>query len=128
MPESAAWVSTIVLPILLIVLWCAWWLWCVNWKKAWPILSEGGWVPVVLLMFIVALAWSRISPATCRCLGFPIANFFWQLIGVTGLTLLALFSGWVQGRLDWTPAAVSFEPPAHEHGHGHGHHHHGGHH
>jgi hypothetical protein len=124
MPELPTWVSQILLPLVLLALWCAWWLWCVNWQKAWPVLSEGGWVPLVLLVLVVALAWSSISPSTCRCLGFPIANFLWQLIGVTGLTLLMLFCGWVQGRLGWTPAEVSFEPPPPEHGHGH----HGAHH
>ena len=115
----------VVLPV---GLWCAWWLWCVNWKKAGPVLAAGGWLPVVLLMFISALAWSRISPATFNWLGFPIANGLWQLGIVTGLTLLAFFCGWVQGRLGWTPAEVSFEPPAPEHGHGHGHHGHQAHH
>jgi hypothetical protein len=119
MPVSSNWL--ILIPI---VAWCAWWLWCVNWKKAGPVLSEGGWMPVVLLMVMVALAWSRISASSCKCLGITIGNFFWQLGAVIGLTLLALFCGWVQGRLEWTPEEVSFEPPAHEHGHGH----HGGHH
>jgi hypothetical protein len=109
------------------LLWCAWWLFCVNWKKAWLVLAAGGWVPVVLLMAIVALAWSRISGAPCNCLGFTIANFYWQSLAVIGLTLLALFCGWAQGRLDWTPAEVSFDPPP-EHGHDHGQHHDGGHH
>jgi hypothetical protein len=124
MPESLAWLPGVLFPLLLLVLWCAWWLGCVNWKNAWPVLAEGGWMPVVLLMLMVALGWSRISRSTCNCLGFPIANFFWQLLGVTGITLLALLCGWLQSRLGWTPAEVSFEPPPQEHGHGH----HGAHH
>jgi hypothetical protein len=122
MPESLAWLPGVLLQLLPVGLWCAWWLWCVNWKKAWPVLAEGGWVPVVLIMVVAALAWSRIWPMTCNCLGFPIPNFFWQLGGVVSLTLLALFCGWVQGRLDWTPNEVSFDPPAQEHGHHGGHH------
>ncbi len=111
----------IALVLLPIGLWCAWWLWCVNWKKAGPVLAAGGWVPIALLVFIVSVAWSRIFPATYTILGFPLPNFFWQLGCVIGLTLLALFCGWVQGRLGLTPAEVSFEPPAVDHGH-HGHH------
>ena len=80
---------------------------------------------VVLLMFIAALSWSAIFPASCRCLGFPLPNFWWQLVAVGALTVAALFCGWLQDRLGWTPAEVSFDPPApaHDHhGHGHGHH------
>ena len=119
MPESLASVTDVLLHLLPGGLWCVWWLFCVNWKKTWPVLSQGGWMPVVLLMVVTALAWSRIFPSTCNCLGFPIANFLWQLLEVIGFTLLALFCGWVQGRLGWLPPEVHFEPPAHHHGHGH---------
>ncbi len=130
MPESLALTLGVLLHLLPGGLWCAWWLWCVNWKKAWPMLAEGGWMPVVLLMFISALAWSRIFPATFTGLGFPITNFVWQSGCVIALTLIALFCGWVQGQLGWTPEEISFEPPPTEHGHGHhghGHHAHGHH-
>jgi hypothetical protein len=112
------------LPLLPGLLWCLWWLCCVNWKPAWPVLARGGWTVIVLLVFSTALAWSAISPSTCNCLGFPMPNFWWQLGGTTSLALLALFCGWVQGQLGWTPPEVSFDPPAEEHGQGHGHAHH----
>jgi hypothetical protein len=111
MPESLAF----------IFVWCVWWLLCVNWKTTWPVLAHGGWAPVVLLVLVVALGWSRLSLASCNCLGFPIPNFLWQLLAVTGLVLLALFCGWLQGLLGWTPAEVSFDPPPPEPGH-HAHH------
>jgi hypothetical protein len=76
-------------------------------------------------MFIVSLAWSRIDPEPSTRLSFTIPNFLWQLLAVTGLVLLALFCGWVQDKLHWTPAEVSFDPPPPEAGHGHhGHGHH----
>jgi hypothetical protein len=103
-------------------LWCAWWLWTPDWKKVWPVLAAGAWVPVVLLMVLSALAWSMISPSSCNCLGFvTLPNFWWQLGSVSALTVLALFCGWLQGQLGWTPAEVEIEPPAAEPGHGHGH-------
>jgi hypothetical protein len=123
MPETLAGAPGILLPLVLLALWCSWWLFCVNWKKAGPVLAEGGWVGVVLLALLSALAWSRISPRPWDRLGFPIANFIWQLGAVAGLALLALFCGWVQGKLGWAPPEVSFEPPPPEHGHR-GHHHH----
>ena len=42
-------------------LWSAWWLFAVNWRKAWPMLAEGGWVPVVLLMIVASFAWATQS-------------------------------------------------------------------
>jgi hypothetical protein len=108
------------LPLLPVLLWCAWWLWAVNWKKAWPVLAAGAWVPVVLLVFLVSLAWSRVSREACDCLGFvTISTFWWRLGVVGGLTALALFCGWLQGVLGWTPREVSFDPPAPTQGHGH---------
>lgn len=102
-------------------LWCAWFLWGVNWKRAWPMLTGGGWLPVVLLVGTSALVWSQIFPTTCRCLGVAIPNFWWQLGACSALVVVALFCGWVQEQLNWAPAEVSFDPPASEHGHGHDH-------
>jgi hypothetical protein len=103
---------------ILVGVWCAWWLFCVNWKAAWPILARGGWVVVVLFVITAALAWSAIVP-TCDCLGFPMPAFWWELGSTASLALLALFCGWLQGRIGWLPPEVSFEPPAETHAHGH---------
>lgn len=99
-------------------LWCAWWLWCVNWKKAWPALAAGGWAVVVLLVFVSALAWSATFPVDSRrFLGVPLPGFWYHLVACSALALVALFCGWVQDRMGWAPAEVSFDPPAQEHGH-----------
>jgi hypothetical protein len=114
-----------VLLVALLVVWVAWWLLAVNWKSLWPTLAEGAWVPGVLIVLVSALVWSRVAPADCTCLGFmTIPNFWWQLADVSLLFSLALFCGWLQGYLGWTPEAVSFEPAPIAHGHGH-HHEHG---
>ncbi len=110
MGEWLTWLLTASLPWLPAGLWCAWWLWGVNWKHAWHVLSGGGWVGVLLLTFLSALAWSRVFPR-------PVANFWWHLGASTGLVLAALFCGWLQGVLGWQPAEVSFDPPADDHGH-----------
>ena len=107
-------------------LWCVWWLFAVNWSKAWPVLGRGGWAPVVLLVLVSAYAWSQIAPGDCGCLGVVrIPSGWWHLGSTVGLTLLALFCGWIQGVMHWAPAEVPIEPPGHgsmAHGHGHGHH------
>ncbi len=107
-------------PVISFVLWCAWWLGGVNWKKAWPMLAAGGWAPVVLLIVIATLVWSRLSPGGCDCLGVVIPNVWWQLGGVCGLAAVALFCGWLQGFFGWTPSEISLEPPADHDDHAHG--------
>lgn len=104
-----------VLPLLPLVAWCAWWLWCVNWEKAWPALARGGWIVVALLGLVLALVASVLSTGK----GW---NFWWHLGAVTALILVALLCGWLQGKLGWTPGPVTLYP-VHDHGHGQPHHH-----
>ena len=121
--EGLGRVFTILLSLLPVGLWCAWWLGAVNWKKAWPVLAQGAWVPVVLLMLMATMAWSRIAPGPCDCLGsVKVPGPWWQLGAVCALVALALFCGWVQGYFGWTPPEVSVEPPPAAHGDGHAHH------
>jgi hypothetical protein len=106
----------------LVVAWIAWWLVGVNWKKLWPVLAGGAWVPLVLLMFLGALAWSRMAPSECNCFGFvTIPNFWWQLGSVGLLVSLTFFCGRLQGIFGWTPEEVNLDPPAPT-AHGHAHH------
>ncbi len=107
----------------LLIAWIAWWLWAVNWKNTWPALRQGAWVPGVLIVIVAALVWSQISPSDLSLPGaLLVPNFWWQLGAVTGLVLVALFCGWLQGVYGWTPAEISLEPATPV-----GHHEHGGH-
>src|SRR6202008_3545525 len=76
---------------LLLLVWLAWWLWAVNWKKVWPVLAQGGWLVVVLLMIIAALPWSEIAPDSGYLFGgLVVSSAFWRhLIVVAILVLLA---------------------------------------
>ena len=106
----------------LLIAWLAWWLWAVNWKRVWPVLAQGAWVPVVLISVVSALVWSKIAPGECSCLGFTtVPNFWWQLGGVSLLVAVTLLCGWLQEVFGWTPPEVSLEPPEPA-GHGHEHH------
>jgi len=97
----------------LILAWLAWWLWGVNWKKVWPVLAQGAWAPLVLLIVLAAMTWSRLDPVPCTCLGFmTLPNFWWQLLGVSLLVGLTFLCGWLQGVFGWEPADVNLEPPA----------------
>ncbi len=133
MPDWLIAIWNVFLALLPILLWIVFWLCCVNWRKTWPVLAQGGWAPVVLLMFISAEAWSRIAPGDCNCLGFmTVPNFWWQLGSVCTLVAIALFCGWLQTISGWAPPEIRLEPQPGAHGHGHGHshehNHHGGHH
>src|SRR3954469_20997871 len=83
----------------LVIVWVAWWLWGVNWRRAWPVLAVGAWIPVALLAVVAALGWSRLEPR-------EVGNFWWHL-GVVGLLVcLALFCGWLQGVFGWAPPEI----------------------
>ena len=106
---------------LLLIAWLAWWLWGVNWKRAWAVLAKGAWLPVLLMMILSALVWSAIAPSDYLFLGVvKVPNFWWQLGGVSLLVAITLICGWLQGVFGWVPIEVSLEPPAvspAEHGH-----------
>jgi hypothetical protein len=106
-------------PWALLILWLVWWTAGVNWKKLWPVLGKGAWLPLLLLCVLSALVWSRIAPS--ECCGIP--SFWWHLSAVFGLAVAAMLGGWVQGLFNWAPAEIDLNPPAHHHHHDH---HHGG--
>ncbi len=107
----------------LVIVWVAWWLLAVDWRKAWPVLARGAWVPAVLLVIVASLTWAKIWPRTLNVLpGFSVPNFWWQFLAVSALAGTALICGWVQVNFGWYPTEVEIEPPA-EAGHAAAHHH-----
>ena len=107
------------------IVWGAWCLWGINWKKTRHVLAVGGWAPALLLIFLIAVVWSRLDARPCTCLGFvTLPNFWWQFGYVSLLARIALFCGWLQSVFHWTPHEINLDPPAHGHDHGHGHAHH----
>jgi hypothetical protein len=116
-------VGALALSHALLIAWVAWWLWGVNWNKAWGVLATGGWMVVALLTVLAALVWSALAPGSCDVLGiFVLSNFWWQLGATALLVGLALFCGFVQGQMGWAPAEISFDPPEPAHNAHHGHH------
>lgn len=118
MPQWLATTFAVLLALLPGGLWMAFWFFAVDWKKVWPVLRAGAWAPVVLLIVVTALVWSRINPTPWTD-WVHIANFWWQLYIVLALTAVALFSGWLQGFFGYEPSEVPIEPPPLEEG---GHH------
>jgi hypothetical protein len=104
------------------IIWAAWWLGGVNAKKTRYVLGCGGWAPALLLIVLAAVVWSRIDPRPVHFRGlFSLPNFWWQLGYVSMLGATALFCGWVQSVMHWTPPEVHFDPSVHGHGHSHEH-------
>jgi hypothetical protein len=102
----------------LLLVWIAWWLWAVNWKKAWQVLAQGAWAPVALVSLMAAGVWSQVRPSDLAISpSFSIVNFWWQLGAVCLLVGSALLCGWLQGYFGWTPAEIDVEPPAHHEDH-----------
>ena len=118
-------VLAVLVPYVLFFLYC---LLAINWKKMWPTLREGAWVPLTLLLVLVALVWSQIKPSDVVLFGaFTVGNFWWQLDAVALLAGLGLFAGWLQQREGWAPIEFPIAPPPGDHDHGHDHHGHGHH-
>ncbi|MCS7015236.1 MAG: hypothetical protein RMJ19_11030 [Gemmatales bacterium] len=91
----------------LVVGWLAWWLWLVDWRRLWPALRQGAWVPLLLgLALISYITW---------LLGVPIPGDkelgrFAPIALTSALLTSVLLCGWVQTVFAWHPLAVSFEP------------------
>lgn len=95
-------------------------LFAVNWQRLWPVLQEGGAIPLSLLLILVALVWSQIAPGDVVLFGgVLLGNFWWQLVVVGLVACVALFAGWLQDRYGWYPPEFAVEP---QDGHGHDHH------
>jgi hypothetical protein len=119
-PDWQSQFARVLLPGAVFVTWC---LWGVNWRRGWPVLAAGGWVPLVLIAVMAAYVWAQAWPTAVIVLGlFTVPNVVWQVGAVAIMVGIALFCGWLQGRLGWTPPEVDFNPPGHgDHGHGHEH-------
>jgi hypothetical protein len=95
-------------------------LWAVNWRRGWPVLAEGGWMPLVLIGIMAAVVWAEVFPGPALALGFiPLPNGVWQLGAVAVLIGVALACGWLQTYYGWYPPEINFDPPPPAALHGH---------
>lgn len=119
------WIALVGAPI---ILWVAWWLWAVDWRKYWPTLAEGAWAPLVLLALMVAMGLTFVVPGPASIAGIEVSSPWWQLGAVLLALGVAFLCGWLQGAFRWHPPEPQPVAAAdHGHGHhpgGHGHDHH----
>ena len=120
----------VILPWLPLLAWVGFWTFAVNWAKAFPILRRGGFIGVLLLMFVAVLVWAAVAPpenGKHLMLGLSVSNHAGKFIYVTMLTCIALLCGSAQlsgsfgrlGEFPEEPADDNHGDAHHDHGHGH---------
>ncbi len=70
-----------------------------NWVKAFDILRRGGFIGVLLLMFLTVIVWGAVAPpvdGTHTLFGLTVSNYAGKFIYVTMLTCITLLCGSVQ--------------------------------
>ncbi len=120
----------VILPWLPLLAWVGFWTFAVNWAKALPVIWRGGFIGILLLMFVSVIVWGAVAPplnGKHLMLGLSVSNYAGKFIYVTMLTCIAFLCGSAQlsgafGRLAEFPE----EPADDDHGHNsHGHDDHG---
>jgi len=109
-----------------LLLWIAFWLYAVNWRKLYPLLMQGGLIGVLLIAFLAILVWSSIAVPTGdgmhHVYGLKVSNLVGKTVYVSSLLVIAFLCGTVQlsgtcGRLcrfeDAAPAVVHREHAHH---------------
>lgn len=89
----------VILPWLPLLAWIAYWSFAVNWVKAFDILRRGGFIGILLLMFVAVIVWGAVAPpveGTHSLFGLTVSNYAGKFIYVTMLTCIALLCGSVQ--------------------------------
>ena len=121
----------VILPWLPLLAWVGFWTFAVNWAKAFPILRRGGFIGILLLMFVAVIVWAAVAPPVNGkhlMLGLSVSNYAGKFIYVTMLTCIALLCGSAQlsgafGRLAEFPEEPAEDDHGHnghdDHGHGH---------
>ena len=114
----------------------AFWLFAVDWVKLREVLVKGGWIGLLLIVFMTTLVWGLIAPPAGNfhnLLGLQLSNFAGKFAYVAALTVMMLLCGSVQlsglcGRWAYFPDITPLDGGhGHDdHGHdNHGHHGHG---
>lgn len=89
----------VIIPWLPLLLWIAFWSLAVNWVKAFDVLRKGGFIGVLLMMFMAVLVWGAVAPpieGSHVLFGLNVSNYAGKFIYVTMLTCIALLCGSAQ--------------------------------
>ena len=92
-------VVKVILPWLPLLAWVGFWTLAVNWVKAFDILRRGGFIGLLLLMFVAVLVWGAVAPPVLghhKLLGLVVGNYAGKFVYVTMLVCIALMCGSAQ--------------------------------
>jgi hypothetical protein len=92
-------IGEVLLPLLPLLAWVAYWTFAVNWTRLRAVLLQGGWVGLVLLGFLAVLVWGTVAPPAAGAhlfLGLTLGNFVGKTVLVTALICIMLLCGSVQ--------------------------------
>jgi hypothetical protein len=122
--------GAVLVPLIPLVAWVAFWTLAVNWTKLRVVLLQGGWIGLALIAVVAVLVWGTVAPpptGSHHLLGLTLGNFVGKTVFVTTLVCIMFLCGSVQlsgacGSLCCfdEPAA---EPDSHRGGHGDSHDH-----
>ncbi|WP_437193820.1 hypothetical protein [Planctomicrobium sp. SH527] len=91
--------SKTLFPWLPLGLWIAFWLFAVNWRQLYPVLSRGAGVGACLLSLLIVFVWCTLAePAngTHNLAGLQVSNPVGKFVYVSNLIIIAMFCGSVQ--------------------------------
>jgi len=112
----------IIVPRLPLLAWIAFWSLAVNWVKAFDVIRRGGWIGVLLLMFVSVLVWGAVSPpvdGAHTLFNLTVSNYVGKFVYVAMLTCIAFICGSVQmsGTFGSLIDFSDEDQPADDHGH-----------
>jgi hypothetical protein len=88
-----------VAPLLPLLVWVAFWTLAVDWVRLRHFFLRGGWVALVLLMFVTILVWGVVAPPESgahNMLGLTVSNFVGKAVYVTAIVVITFLCGSVQ--------------------------------
>jgi len=87
------------LPLLPLVAWIAFWLFAVNWVKLREVILSGGWIGLLLIGAVMVIVWGAVAPpegGSHNFLGLTLTNIVGKVVLVAGLMCIMLLCGSVQ--------------------------------
>lgn len=94
----AALMATIA-PLLPLLVWVAFWTLAVDWVKLRHFFLRGGWIALLLTMFVTILVWGVVAPPESgahNMLGLSVSNFVGKTVYVTAIVVITFLCGSVQ--------------------------------
>lgn len=91
--------GSLLLPVIPLAVWIAFWLFAVNWVKLRQALLSGGMFGLLLIGLVMILVWGVVAPpqeGVHNFLGLKLSNFVGKTVLVTGLACIMLLCGSVQ--------------------------------